>query len=542
MGTKDGPQGRGCKDVAFPKAPHPAAFLPPAVPLRSFPYMRTLLVGTVTLFLLHGSTALALDREPSDELSSLLEQSASADEEAGAHPWAYRSLLRGGFAHTPTIDRAIEELLAERVMRDPVWPETLEREAALARLQTRRLRKEDALAFDIPLADHPLVNVYIDYFTGRGRWFFKRWLARADRYIPLMQPILEAKGLPRDTVYLAMIESGFVSRAFSSAAASGFWQFIASTGRMYKLEQSTWVDERRDFIRATESAANYLNDLHREFGDWHLAWAGYNAGGGRIRRALQRYGVKDFWSLIKNPNALAKETRHYVPKIIAAAIVAKNREAYGFTDIESEAPLEFDEVQVSDAVSLQRVAQHLGVSQEELAVLNPALLYHLTPPGRTYTLRVPRGRGEDTATWLTSIPRSERFDFRQYVVRPGDTLWRIADRFRSTIATVKEFNGLGSTHHLRVGQRLIIPSWRNESAPAGTTGPRVASSRRSATSSSSATKQAPPRGRPTAKHVVAPGETLWSISQRYKTTVANIKAWNNRNSNQIGVGEVLSIF
>ncbi|MCK5691032.1 lytic transglycosylase domain-containing protein, partial [Myxococcota bacterium] len=208
-----------------------------------------------------------------------------------------------------------------------------------------------------------------------------------------MRPILKKKGLPEDTVYLAMIESGFSSRARSTVGAGGFWQFMPATGKVYGLSQTTWVDERRDFIMATESAAHFLTDLHREFKDWHLAWAGYNAGGGRIRRALKRHGATTFWDLADNPKSLVQETRHYVPKIIAAAIVAKNREKYGFAPASYKKSLSWDEFQVESSTDLRIVAKYLHIPITQLRTLNPAYFLDITPPNKKSTLRVPKGKG-----------------------------------------------------------------------------------------------------------------------------------------------------
>jgi membrane-bound lytic murein transglycosylase D len=305
------------------------------------------------------------------------------------------------------------------------WRNLLEQESAEAHLRHEPHPHSESfrhLQFDIPVIDHPLVDVYIDYFTGRGRWFFENWLARAARYIPIMQPILEAKGLPKDLVYLAMIESGFSARAISTAAACGYWQFIRSTGKIYGLQADMWIDERRDFIRATEAAADYLGELYKQFGNWHLAWAGYNAGDGRIRRAMAKYGASDFWTLIEHRNSLAKETKHYVPKIIAAAIVAKDRERYGFTAIQPESPLIFEEVKVADAIDLKVLAEKLSITAEQMRDLNPALLYDITPPGRTMAIRVPQGRAAEATSIIAELPVTERLTYAQHKVRKGDTL------------------------------------------------------------------------------------------------------------------------
>lgn len=394
------------------------------------------------------------------------------------------------------------------------------------------------LAFDIPLADHHLVDVYIDYFSGRGRWFFERWLERADRYIPIMQPILREAGLPEDLVYVAMIESGFSSKAVSTAAACGFWQFIGSTGRMFKLRTDVWVDERRDFVRATEAAAAYYTALYKEFGDWHLAWAAYNAGEGRIRRALAKYGETDFWSLIEHKNGLAKETQHYVPKIIAAAIVAKDREKYGFPrPAPNVAPWRYEEIEVDDATELGALATKLGLDLEELRELNPALLYGMTPPGRHSMLRVPAGRGAEVLAWVASVPRAERLSYSHHKVRAGDSLSKIALTYGSTLAAVREFNHIANVKRLRPGQMLIIPvaHTRRAAAPATAVAHPASQKARAAATTAQAKAKA------MARHRVSAGETLWSIAQHYGVSVQRIRAWNGRRSDHLTVGELLQV-
>ncbi len=508
---------------------------------------------SLLLILASPGVASALeDSQIGDPLADLIRGSGIDELASTDTDWAVRTLVRDGFARSSTPQQQVAASLRRPRIVD--LRHRLARDLAEDTLVHRATPGFDltlgGVAYDIPMAEHPLVDRYIKLFTGRGRWYFERWLARADRYLPIMQPILEAKGIPSDTVYLAMIESGFASHAYSRAAASGFWQFIPSTGRQYKLRQDTWVDERRDFIKATKSAANYLSALKRQFDDWHLAWAGYNAGGGRVSRALARYGADDFWSLIENHRSLAKETRHYVPKIIAAAIVAKNREHYGFTSVEPLSPLEYDEVEVEDAVALRRVAKHLEVTLEELNTLNPALLYQVTPPGRRYTLRVPKGSGAEVSTWLASVPRSERTGFRQYTVRGGDTLWVIAKRYSANITAVKELNGIRNARHLKVGQRLVLPTVAGR-GPRPTGGPKhrvKATAKRKTTrpvvaSIKTTTKvKSKSKTSPSARHTVSRGDTLWSISQRYRVSVADLRQWNGRRGSIIAVGEILKIF
>lgn len=410
------------------------------------------------------------------------------------------TILRHDFAQTPVEVLPPETLSAPYalVLREPVPPELIMQVAllegckltdawaeawkyrravadlsqpiphlTLARPVRHTAASSKPLSFDIPLATHPLVDTYIDYFTGSGRGFFKKWLTRAHRYIPIMQPILEAKGLPRDLVYLAMIESGFSSRAYSTAAASGFWQFIRSTGKLYGLRNDAWVDERQDFILATKAAAEYLSHLYSYFGDWHLAWAGYNAGHGRIGRALKKYGVEDFWSLIAHEGSLAKETQHYVPKMIAAALIAKSPERYGFTDIEPLSPLLYDELEVTKATDIQALARELQIDYQDLRDLNPALRHNITPPGRSFILRVPAGTKEQVLAWTVLQPEAKaprnlrepsepRKGYATHRVRRGDTLSGIAKRYHTTVLAVMQLNHMRNTKSLHVGQKLVV--------------------------------------------------------------------------------------
>ena len=462
-------------------------------------------------------------------------------------------ILPNRFAHTPSAEAQVAGLFRfppqTHQLIDPEYERQLE--ANLAWLNKPSVSEMLEIAqsgpvFDIPMRSHPIVDSYIKYFTGRGRKFFGRWLARADRYKPIMQPILREMGLPEDTIYLAMIESGFSAKAFSSAAASGFWQFIPSTGRRYNLRQDFWVDQRRDFIFATRSAGRFLTALHKRFGNWHLAWAGYNAGGGRISRALKKYNTNDFWALIEHKKSLAKETRHYVPKLIAAAWVSKNRKLYGFENIKPLSPLSWDEVKVKEPTDLKIMAQVLGTSFDRLTTLNPSWKQAISPPGRTSLMRVPKGMGEQTQAWLKTRPATDKLNYVVHKVRSGDTLSEIARAYNSSTHAIKSVNKIRNARALKLGQKLMIPRTgvdrtrkksvaqaqsaitrlKKEKKPAAT---KIASAMPHKTRANSSTYR------------VRSGDTLWSIARRHQISVTKLKKLNGRRTNQIRIGEVLHV-
>ncbi|MBI5510618.1 MAG: LysM peptidoglycan-binding domain-containing protein [Deltaproteobacteria bacterium] len=480
---------------------------------------------------------------------------------AGTAQHALASLLRRGLNRDRDAEAVIARLVRRTVEKQgAAWIDQVavaELERQLLVVPKHEAAHAEVAAFDIPLADHPLVDAYIDYFTGRGHDHFAKWLGRLERYRPLMEPVLVKAGVPKDLVYVALVESGLSAGALSRAAACGYWQFIRSTGSMYGLRMDFWVDERRDFIRATESAARYMRSLYGEFGDWHLAWASYNAGSGRVRRALSRYQASDFWTLVGYDRSLAKETRHYVPKIIAAALIAKDRARYGFGAVVPETPLVWEEVTVNDAVDLRLVARRVKVSLEAMRELNPAILHDVTPPGRSWRLRVPAGQAEVVSRWLEELPAAERLTYRHYAVQRGDTLGAIAKRYGTTIVAISEFNRIRNPRALRLGQDLIIPTVRAANvsrvpvASSASSSPKVERAltpRRvdviaaTVARASSSQKTGTPAKGAKAQHVVKKGETLWSIAMRYGLGIEDLKSKNGRRHNDVMAGERLRIF
>jgi len=366
--------------------------------------------------------------------------------------------------------------------------------------------------YDIPLEMHPLVSHYVQFFQGAGRKWFVRWLGRSTRYVPIMRPILEKARLPRDTVYLAMIESGFSPYAYSWAHASGPWQFIPSTGAHYGLRQDFWVDERRDPIKSTEAAARYLTDLYRKKGDWFLAWASYNAGETRVRRVMARHQSTDFWELAQASN-LAKETKHYVPKLIAAALMAKHPEAFGFSreEISYQPPFEFDEVLLDATTDLSLVAKLIDCPLELLQGFNPELLHGYTPPAspsQPYVLRLPRGFKAAFEGAYALLSAQEKSGARPYLIRQGDTLRKIAANAKLPPLALAEFNQLHPNAPLRAGQNLLLPN----ADLFDSLRPQASQSAR--------------RGKRPVVYRVRPGDSLWSISRKFDVELKSLQSWN----------------
>ena len=311
--------------------------------------------------------------------------------------------------------------------------------------------------FDIPIVMNARVEQFIQHFQTAGKKIFSSWLARSAKYIPLMRNLLRENGLPEDLVYLALIESGFNPKAYSRRKATGPWQFIYPTGKRYGLRVNWWVDERRDPEKSTVAAAKYLKDLYDLFECWYLAAASYNAGEGKISRAMKRYRTEDFWELSKH-RYLKRETKNYVPQMIAAALVAKDPEAYGFVDIEYQDPLCYDKVKVPEVTTLGLIAEACEVSVEEIKDLNPELLRGCTPPGvPDYEIRIPCGTRGVFVRNFEALQPLPRFRFKTHVVRKGDTLSGIARRYRVDMQPLLELNKLKKTSRLSIGTNLVIP-------------------------------------------------------------------------------------
>jgi len=300
------------------------------------------------------------------------------------------------------------------------------------------------------------IEKFIRYFQTRGRDRFEIWLSRSGKYSEMMREILAKYGLPGDLVYLALIESGFSPQAYSVARAAGPWQFIAGTARRYGLRVDWWADERRDYEKSTHAAASYLRDLYGLFDSWPLATAAYNAGENKIQRAVARYKTEDYSQLIRY-RYLSRETRDYVPKMLAALSIAKDPEWYGFGDMQYEDPIEFDKTVVPGSTDLAAMEKILGLAPGSLKELNPELRRFCTPPNREeYEIRLPKGYAPIALDRMEEIRTGAKVTFLAHEVHKRDTLASLSREYATPVPVLKEINGIGR-NALRPGARVIVP-------------------------------------------------------------------------------------
>ena len=325
----------------------------------------------------------------------------------------------------------------------------------------RNQRKKET-DFDIPIVINAKVEQFIQYFQTAIRDKFGTWLGRSEKYIPFMKNVLKEHGLPGDLVYLSLIESGFNPYAYSRSKASGLWQFISLTGKRYGLKVNWWVDERRDPEKSTIAAAKYLKDLYEMFACWYLAAAGYNAGEYKIVKAMKLYRTEDFWMLTKH-RYLKRETKDYVPQMIAAALIAKDPEKYGFTDIEYQEPLRYEKVKVPELTDLSLIAMACETSLEEIKDLNPEIRRGVTPPNETeYEIKIPFGKKELFLKNFKALQPLGKFEFKTHLVKKGETLPMIAKSYWVDLEPMLEINHLNKTSPISKGMTLLIPISKDE--------------------------------------------------------------------------------
>lgn len=366
----------------------------------------------------------------------------------------------------------------------------------------------DETPYQIPMVLNDSVENHLEYFKTKGRDVFQKWLDRSARYIPVMRSIFRDKNLPEDLVYVAMIESGFNPYAVSWARAVGPWQFMPHTGKLYGLRIDWWVDERKDPIKSTSAAAEHLKDLHNLFGSWPLALASYNAGAGKVQRALLRTQSEDFWDL-KASRYIRRETKNYIPKYMAATIIAKDPEAYGFS-LSPVEPYVYDEVIITESTDLRLIAECAGTTYETVKELNPELKRWVTPPDATrYLLRLPAGTGEHFLANYRTLPPERKIRWERHLVKSGETLARIAKQYGTTPETISEVNGL-RRNRITPGKHLLVP--------VDTVG--------SAHDLSSLVPEDLGK-RQQILYRVRRGDSLSRIARQHDVSVADIREWNN---------------
>jgi len=386
---------------------------------------------------------------------------------------------------------------------------------------------EEEPTYDVPIVINESVEGHLEYFQTTIRERFAMWLQRSKQYLPVMKEIFKQHGLPEDLVFVALIESGFNPYAYSRSRAAGPWQFITGTGRKYGLKINEWIDERRDPIKSTDAAARYLKDLYVQFGSWPLALASYNAGEGKVARAIAKTRSDDFWK-IKETRHLKPETRNYVPKFMAATIIAKNPEKYGFTLTDVE-PFHYDEAPIDSPTDLRVIAKATGVEYEAIKQLNPELKQGVTPlyyPD--YQVKLPPGTRDTFIQNFANIPKEDRLIWIRHTVRQGETLSVLARRYGTTVQTLQEANHLGRRTLLSVGSSVLIPA---KGATAATTVP-----------ASIEAEETTPQQQHKSIYRVRSGDTLWIIARQFGVTVKQLQDWNQLSSTRIRAGQRLVLY
>jgi len=382
-----------------------------------------------------------------------------------------------------------------------------------------RLEKyaEEKVTYNVPVIMNERVKKSILYYQTVARDAFVRYLSRSTKYIPMIEKIFKEYGIPTDMKYLALVESGFNPKAYSWARAMGLWQFIASTGRMYDLHRNWWYDERRDPVKSTHAAARFLKDLYEKFGSWELAMAAYNGGPGRVSRTIKKQKTKDFWKM-----RLRKQTEDYVPFFMAATIICKNPQKFGFTDIEYEPEWTYDEVIVKKCLDLNVVAKAIGSSVRELRAYNPELLRQFTPPKiKEYTLRIPKGKKQKFLAAYDNMPSSKQTSWVKHKIRRGETVSTIARKYGVSQYAIFSANNLGRRSKIYAGKSLVVPVPNNRSY------------------SSSRKRNYELEG---SVYNVRSGDNVWEIAKAFGTTPEKIRKLNDLDrKSRIYVGQKLII-
>ena len=404
------------------------------------------------------------------------------------------------FSEAPAVPAAIDEVAEVTVPADP-------------RLKERAEEAAKSISHDLPLTVNDQVLPFLNFFqTPRGRTIVETGLRRSGRYREMISRVLKEEGLPQDLIYLAQAESAFQPLALSRAGARGIWQFVAYRGQEYGLRHTWWIDERQDPEKATRAAAQHLRDLYKLYGDWYLAMAAYNCGPGNVQKGIERTGYADFWELYKR-NVLPRETKNYVPIIIALTLIAKDAAHYNI-QAEPEVPVPTDVVKPGHAIDLRLVAETIDTDVETLRSLNPSLLRLATPDDPSFELHLPQGTAEKFSAEIADIPPEKWVSWRRHRVESGETIASVARKYHVTPMAVADANSLERNAELEAGEKLIIPATQ----PQSETKRRLVSYR------------------------VRRGDTFLGIADRFSVSADDLRKWNRLGANRVRRGMVLRIY
>jgi membrane-bound lytic murein transglycosylase D len=447
-----------------------------------------------------------------------------------------KALAEGdGFTEKRYEPASIDDLLALTTFDRPVPAELT------ARVETDL----ESGSHDIPIPANQRVLAYIELFQGRLHDFIEEGMRRGSQYLPMIQSVFRAEGLPLDLAYVPLVESAFKPNALSRAKAKGVWQFMRGTAVENGLRHDWYVDERSDPEKATIAAAKYLKTLASLFdGDWHLTLASYNGGPGRVQRAVKRVGVDDFWALAAKPRALPRETREYVPMILAAIVIARNPAEYGFNFVAEEQPT-FERITLPRPVDLRRVAEWTGTTIDEIQALNPELRRWTTPVREDrYELKVPAGTSEVVALRLQESADVDLASLKWYTVKKGETLPSIARKLGVSRTDLAQANYLSTKSRIAAGQKLMVPHAATVLMAARTYRPVPATeSRTTVAQAGELVRPVVASGRVKTTYRVRNGDTLSSIARSFQTSVASLKTWNPRlDGDRLQTGQRLTVY
>ena len=447
-----------------------------------------------------------------------------------------KALAQGdGFTEKKYEPASIDELLAVSA--------TLAPPTTSAELQNTVKSDIQAGEHDIPIPLNQRVLSFIELFKGRLHDFLEEGMRRGSQYLPMIQNVFRAEGLPLDLAYVPLVESAFNPNALSRTQAKGVWQFMRGTGLENGLRQDWYIDERSDPEKATVAAAKYLNTLAGMFdGDWHLALASYNGGPGRLQKAIKAGNANDFWTLAEKPRILPRETRDYVPMILAAIVIARNPAQYGF-EFENQTPHNYETVRLDRPVDLRRIAEWADTTIGSIQSLNPELRRWTTPiRDDSYELKVPRGTADVVKAKLADTSTADLASLRWYTVKNGDTLATIARTLRVSRTDLAAANYMKVTASVTSGSKLMVPHESTVLMAARADRPVPATESRALRADAVVPAVATSGQRIKVTYRVKNGDTLTAIARAFGTTVSAIKTWNRIPGNQIAAGASLTIY